>query len=173
MQIEHIGDSIGYDVSRTSVPDRPGCLTVWPLKPDGTEMIWGLTPATTRKRLAQGYVKVSCGKGEKNPTLYYLTSGQLEEIERGELVVTGRDKNDVAEVQFRRGKATFPSTQWDNDSHQSKSGGTAMLAALIPGRRFPFPKSLYAVEDALWLFIANRRNAVVLDFWLMTDFCEG
>lgn len=128
-------------------------------------MIWGLTPATVRKRLTQGYVKVVGGKGRKNPTLYYLTSGQLAEIECGELVVTGRDKKGAAEVEFRRGKATFPSTQWDNDSHQSKTGGTAMLAALIPGRRFPFPKSLYAVEDALRLFVANNQNAVVLDFF--------
>jgi adenine-specific DNA-methyltransferase len=165
MQIEDVGNSIGYDVPRTSVPDRPGCLTVWPLKPDGTEMIWGLTPATTRKRLANGYVKVAVGKGTKYPTLYYLTSGQVAEIERGELVVTGRDKYGVAEVEFRRGKATFPSTQWDYDGHQSKTGGTALLAALIPNRRFPFPKSLYAVEDALRFFVAAKRNAVVLDFF--------
>ncbi len=165
MQIEQIGDSIGYDVSRSSVPNRPGCITVWPLKPDGTEMIWGLTPSTARKRLAEGYLKVALGKGAKNPTLYYLTSGQVAEIERGELVITGRDRYGVAEVEFCRGKATFPTTQWDHDSHQSKTGGTAMLAALIPARRFPFPKSLYAVEDALRLFVADNQNAIVLDFF--------
>lgn len=165
MQVALIGDSIGYDVPRASVADRPGCITVWPLKPDGTEMIWGLTPGTARKRLAEGYLKVVTAKGGKNPTLYYLTSGQVAEIERGELVVTGRDEHGVAEVEFRRGKATFPSTQWDYDSHQSKTGGTAMLAALIPGRRFPFPKSLYAVEDALKLFVSEKKSAVVLDFF--------
>jgi adenine-specific DNA-methyltransferase len=165
MQVALIGDSIGYDVPRASVAARPGCITVWPLKPDGTEMIWGLTPATARKRLAEGYLKVVTAKGGKNPTLYYLTSGQVAEIERGELMVTGRDEHGVAEVEFRRGKATFPSTQWDYDSHQSKTGGTAMLAALIPGRRFPFPKSLYAVEDALKLFVSEKKSAVVLDFF--------
>ena len=165
MRIDSVGDSIGYDVSRESVPDRPGCLTLWPLKPNGTEMIWGLTPATTRKRLAQGFVKVSHSKGGKNPTLYYLTSGQLAEIDRGELIITGRDMNGVAQVEFRRGKATYPSTQWDNDSHQSKSGGAAMLAELIPGRRFPFPKSLFAVEDALRFFVLDKPAAVILDFF--------
>ena len=165
MQIEHVGDSIDYNVPRTSVPDRPGCLTVWPLKPDGTEMIWGLTPATTRRRLAEGYVKVVTSKGGKNPTMYYLTSGQVEEIQRGELVVIGRDQHGVAEVEFHRGKATLPSTQWDHDGHQSKTGGTALLASLIPGRRFPFPKSLYAVEDALRLFLLNKPDAVTLDFF--------
>jgi len=44
------------------VANKPGCQTVWPLKPDGTEMIWGLTPATLKKRLAEGFVKVLPGK---------------------------------------------------------------------------------------------------------------
>ena len=65
-----------------------------------------------------------------------------------------------------RGKANFPSTQWDHGQPtQSKTGGTALLAALIPNRRFPFPKSLYAVEDALRFFIANKSDAIVLDFF--------
>jgi adenine-specific DNA-methyltransferase len=36
---------------------------------------------------------------------------------------------------------------------------------LIPGRRFPFPKSLYAVEDALRFFVANKPDALILDFF--------
>ena len=40
-----------------------------------------------------------------------------------------------------------------------------MLSALLPARYFPFPKSLYAVEDALRFFVANRPNATVLDFF--------
>jgi adenine-specific DNA-methyltransferase len=30
---------------------------------------------------------------------------------------------------------------------------------------FPFPKSLYAVEDALRFFVANKPNALILDFF--------
>lgn len=40
-----------------------------------------------------------------------------------------------------------------------------MLTALLPGRRFPFPKSLYAVEDALRFIVTNNDQAVVLDFF--------
>ncbi|MEI2807429.1 MAG: DNA methyltransferase [Albidovulum sp.] len=35
----------------------------------------------------------------------------------------------------------------------------------MPDRKFPFPKSLYAVEDALRFFVNDKRNAVVLDFF--------
>ena len=40
-----------------------------------------------------------------------------------------------------------------------------MIKQLLPGRKFPFPKSLYAVEDALRFFVQNRPEAVVLDFF--------
>jgi adenine-specific DNA-methyltransferase len=36
---------------------------------------------------------------------------------------------------------------------------------MMPGRKFPFPKSLYAVEDALRFFVANKPAAMILDFF--------
>ena len=50
-------------------------------------------------------------------------------------------------------------------SHNGEKGGTRILSKLIPGRRFPYPKSLYAVEDVLRFFLADTSNAVVLDFF--------
>jgi adenine-specific DNA-methyltransferase len=50
-------------------------------------------------------------------------------------------------------------------SHDAGSHGTNIIRTLLPGRRFPFPKSLYAVEDALRFFVANKPNAVILDFF--------
>jgi len=35
----------------------------------------------------------------------------------------------------------------------------------MPDRRFPYPKSLYAVEDALRLAVGQKPNAVILDFF--------
>ena len=42
---------------------------------------------------------------------------------------------------------------------------TNLLSKLIPGRRFPYPKSLYAVEDALRFVIGERTDAVIVDFF--------
>ncbi len=44
-------------------------------------------------------------------------------------------------------------------------GGTGILKLLLPDRRFPFPKSLYAVEDTLRFFIKDKPSAVVVDFF--------
>jgi adenine-specific DNA-methyltransferase len=40
-----------------------------------------------------------------------------------------------------------------------------MLTALIGERRFPYPKSLYAVEDCLRFFLVNKESAVIVDFF--------
>ena len=40
-----------------------------------------------------------------------------------------------------------------------------LLSKLIHGRRFPYPKSLYAVEDVLRFFLTDTPDAVVLDFF--------
>ncbi|MDQ4144312.1 MAG: site-specific DNA-methyltransferase, partial [Actinomycetota bacterium] len=50
-------------------------------------------------------------------------------------------------------------------SHDATQYGSRLLASFLPGRKFPFPKSLYAVEDALRFFIASKPEAVVVDFF--------
>jgi adenine-specific DNA-methyltransferase len=53
----------------------------------------------------------------------------------------------------------------ESRSHNAEQGGTNLQKLLIPGRKFPFPKSLYAVEDALRFFLMKKLEAVVLDFF--------
>lgn len=164
-RIEDIGDPIPPHVSRDTVQKRPGCITLWPLRPDGTEMNWGLTRETVKGRLDDGFVKVVPGRTGKSPTLYYLTRGQVADVKAGRLQVTGRDSDGSVIVAFQEGKSSLPTTQWDRDSHNAQSHGTGILTALIPGRKFPFPKSLYAVEDCLRLAVGGKPSAVVLDFF--------
>lgn len=56
-------------------------------------------------------------------------------------------------------------TVWNMASHNAAEGGTNLLKKLLLDRRFPFPKSLYAVEDALRFFISDKPKATVLDFF--------
>lgn len=163
--IDHVGPSLPFDVKRTTVEDRPGCVTLFPLKPDGTEMVWGLTPATLKERLSKGYVKVTRPRGNGLPTLYYLTSGQIDDIADGKIAVTGKDVDGSVIVEYATEREAIPTTMWLRESHNAQAYGTGILSALLPGRRFPFPKSLYAVEDVLKLFIREKKEAVVLDFF--------
>ncbi|ECH9476828.1 site-specific DNA-methyltransferase, partial [Salmonella enterica subsp. enterica] len=58
-----------------------------------------------------------------------------------------------------------PGTLWKVPSHDATRYGTQLIPKLLPTRKFPFPKSLYAVEDALRFYLKGRRDAVVLDFF--------
>ncbi len=167
-RISEVGDSIPLGVDRATVQSKPGCVTLWPLKPNGTEMIWGLTPASLRSRLSQGYVKVSRNRGSEEDqfSISYLTSGKVEAIASGKMRVTGHSSDGSVIVEQVDGlKRVMPTTQWHRDSHSAQTFGTKLISQMIPGRRFPFPKSLYAVEDCLRYFVKNKPNAIILDFF--------
>ena len=54
---------------------------------------------------------------------------------------------------------------WNRASHSAGDHGATLLNKFMPDRRFPFPKALYAVEDALRFFVKERPNAVIVDFF--------
>jgi len=58
-----------------------------------------------------------------------------------------------------------PTDIWRITSHDAGNSGSRLIDRLLGGRKFPFPKSLYAVEDALRFFVSDKPNAVVLDFF--------
>lgn len=166
--IHSIGDAITLDVDRNLVPTPEGTVALWPLKPDGTEMLWGLTPDVLRRNWADGYVRVDNWKpAKKTGSVKYLQTGVIAKIKSGEITVTGRADNGsvIGHVSVGANTGTSPKRVWNMKSHNAETGGTNMVSALIPNRRFPFPKSLYAVEDALRFVVAHKPEAVVLDFF--------
>lgn len=59
----------------------------------------------------------------------------------------------------------MPPTQWKIASHNASENGTALLTSVIGEKRFPFPKSVYAVQDCLRFFNANKPNSIIVDFF--------
>ncbi|PTE20216.1 site-specific DNA-methyltransferase, partial [Cereibacter changlensis JA139] len=98
--------------------------------------------------------------------IYYLSFNQLAAIEEGRLQIVGKAEDGSLELKFAAGsRSAAPRTIWNMTSHDAGSHGTSLLRAMMPDRRFPFPKSLYAVEDALRFFIKEKPDAIVLDFF--------
>jgi adenine-specific DNA-methyltransferase len=165
-RIEEIGKELDLSENRNETKDIPGCTKVFPVKPDGTEMVWGVTKPTLEKKLRKGYVKVTRGAKARNDfTIYYLTSGQEKDILDGKILVVGNEEDGSVKLAYETGKHSLPTTQWSRDSHNAQTNGSNLLKALLPDRSFPFPKSLYAVEDALRIVIGNNKEATVLDFF--------
>jgi adenine-specific DNA-methyltransferase len=163
-KIVDIGVSLAADADRSSVPDRPGLLTVWPLNARGEESRWQMTPDSLRSLAAQGFVRTS-RQSKGGVTLDYLSSGQRQQISDDQLTVLGRDSNGALIVEHPGTRLQDAKTVWNMPSHDSTAFGSRLLSTLMPGRKFPFPKSLYAVEDTLRFFVGDKPNAVVVDFF--------
>lgn len=168
LKIETIGDPLPPNVPRTNVPAVPGCTAVFPIREeDGMEMNWGLIGSSLKKALDAGFVRVSRNKSsELQPYVFsYLTAPNIKKIEGGKLVKSGKRDDGSWIVIDPAGKSGRPTTTWREASHEAGAYGTSLLRALLPGRKFPFPKSLYAVEDTLRLLVEDKPEAVVLDFF--------
>jgi adenine-specific DNA-methyltransferase len=166
--LHSVGVALDDEVDRHSVKIPKGTVALWPLDSRKRETLWGLTPDQLRANWAKGYARVYNWKpAEKKGTVQYLTTGTIEKIESGQIVVTGYAEDghvqghviDDAETTVR------PKRVWHMKSHNAETGGTNLLAKLLPGRRFDFSKSLYAVEDTIRFAVGNKRDALVLDFF--------
>ena len=153
----------GSDYREVDAPD--GCVALWPIRSDGTEGRWQNSATTLRELMKKGYVRLGRWRGE-NTSITYVYRGQQKKVEDGSFPMLGRRQDGSIIVDDEAYQPTFiPGTQWRIPSHNAEQGGTNLQKLFIPGRKFPFPKSLYAVEDALRFFVLDNANATVLDFF--------
>lgn len=164
------GDSKPLDATRSEWTVPADATAVWPLKSDGSDGNWRASPSYLRKLLDQGHIR--CGEYRENEargTIWYLGKSAIAKIQSGQILVVGRDEHGAVIVKpnqnAEKGRTTTAKTVWNRPSHHAGWHGSALVRALLPGRAFPFPKSLYVVEDALRIATANKPNAIVLDFF--------
>lgn len=166
--IAKVGETIPLGVDRGTAPDLPGLVTVWPIRAGrDEEATWQKSPASLRKLVADGYARVGAHDTKKNRwSILYLGPSQIRRIESGELSVTGRREDGSLEVDFgERGVRRSPKTVWNRGSHKAGEYGSMLVRKLTGDRKFPFPKSLYSVEDALRIAVSDNKNAIILDFF--------
>lgn len=165
-RIVEIGDPIGVGVSREDTVPPSGTIAVWPIRQDGSEGRWGFKPETARTALERGFLRLGTPNAEATP-IYYLAKGEQQKIRSGIYEVVGRRPDGSVETSLA-GEAphrTVPGSQWRLAAHDATQYGSRLLRNLMPDRKFPYPKSLYAVEDLLRFFVATKSDATVLDFF--------
>ena len=162
-RIVRVGDPIPLETSREEIKASSNEITVWPIRSDGSEGNWQISPQALVNSLKKGYVRVGRPRGDKT-SISYLKSGEQAKIETGVFPVTGR-REDGSVISDHSLQEFIPGTAWKVSAHDSSRHGSNLLRVMMPDRKFPFPKSLYAVEDALRFFISDKPNAIVLDFF--------
>lgn len=165
--IEKVGKSLPMGVSVEEIESLDGCETVFPIRDDGTEMMWGISEELFRSYREKGYVRATKHTPDKPQkfVIQYLMKGTIKEIETGAIAVEGINEQGFITGKYETVKKVLPETQWSYDSHDARDFGTYINQALMPDRTFPYPKSIYAVEDCLRLFVENKPNALIVDFF--------
>ncbi|AOD24744.1 DNA methyltransferase (plasmid) [Rhodococcus sp. p52] len=165
-RIISVGDPLPLQFDRREFPVPAGLEAVWPLREDGTEARWRTGVSIARRNAEAGYLRVGPMNEKKGlrPVLF-INEGGVKAIESGEIEVLGRGESGEVLLGSAKREAVQPKTVWNSPAHDPGWHGSRMLASFLPGIRFPYPKSLYAVEDSLSIYVADKPEAVILDFF--------
>lgn len=163
--IVSIGSALPSHANPGDEPPVLGTTAVYPLKEDGTQGRYECSPQTAKDLLRKGLLRVKEHRGQIG--IQYLRQSEISRLERGELVSNGINEFGFMDIEWSDTSAPVlkPKTAWSMPSHDADQAGTRVNRLLMPDRKFPFAKSLYAVEDSLRFFVANKRDALILDFF--------
>lgn len=162
--IHSIGDVVPHGVDRHTVSVPAGCIALWPLSKEGHERLWSLQQKQAEANWKKGYLKVNWKSKQGTGTVYYLPEGTIADIETGKATTLGHNEDGSINAIYYVTGTTPPKRVWNMTTHNAETYGTNILNDII-GKRFDYPKSLYAVHDVLRFFVANKPNALILDFF--------
>ena len=160
------GPIIDINQNRNNYFPPNGCVAMWPIAQNGEELTWNLKPETLMEKWNNHFLSFGIFDGNGRVG-YYLSSGQESCFYKGLYDIVGTDSDGayVLELKDEANNEVRPLTIWNKKSHSASEYGTTLINKIIGSGRFSFPKSLYAVHDAIRFFVANNPNALILDFF--------
>jgi len=167
-RVVRIGEPVGKGNPQIDPELGESEVAVWPIRQDGATATWGAIVPTAREILANGYLRVGGYDARiQRWSLHFVREGDRKRVSDGIIRVVGTQADGSKQLEYAdlSKRESYPKTVWNRVSHDATSHGTRVLKELCPGRRFPYPKSLYAVEDSLRFFIANKPEAIIVDFF--------
>lgn len=157
------GEPLPFSVDRNTIQAPDGCVAIWPIRQNGTDGVWQHGRDSLLEIQKKGYVRLG-GFSDRGMAVYYLAKGEIEKVESGIYEIEGyrEDGSVISNSECRR---VLAGTQWKIISHDATRFGTQLIKQILNDKRFSFPKSLYAVHDAINFFVANKPNAIIVDFF--------
>lgn len=160
------GKVVPAGVDRSTVEAPEGTIALFPIHDDGVEGRWQYSRDKFLEIQRKGYVRISTQTTNgKEATLRYISEGWQKKVESGQIAVLGRAEDGSVIIDDSDYEKEFiPGNQWWIPAHDATEFGSKLLANFV-GKRFSFPKSLYAVHDVIRFFVANKPNALIVDFF--------
>ena len=161
--IDSIGDTyLQPNIDDVSKPE--GTIVVWPIGRDGELRRWQVSPSTAQELKCEGFLRLGKWNGE-NTAIQYLADTNRQNINDGLIPIRGRRYDGSIIVDEKYIPSFTPGSLWKIPTHDATRFGSQLLFKVIGEKRFEFPKSLYAVHDAIRFFVANKPNALIVDFF--------
>ena len=164
-----VGEPLKPDEDRNSVICPDGTIAMFPVSSSGQELQWRLYPPSFMKYLEKGYIRF--GKRSKDATrsVSYLQDGMIKKIENGQIIIKGKNPEGDLELEYVDSVGTKkPATIWNMVSHSASEHGSTFIKNILPGRKFTYPKSLYAVHDTIRFITKEKKDALIVDFFAGT-----
>ncbi len=145
-----------------------GLVPVWPVRTDGSLGNWGVGPTTLKHLIKKGYVALG-GYDSKRRTygISYLSKKLQNQIVGGAINIVKHDEiRNVVDVRYSGIAERQIKSVWHRTTHDAGAYGSDLLKDILGGARaFSFPKSIYAVRDAISAIVRNNPDALILDFF--------
>lgn len=166
-RISHAGEPLPFE-QEPNFDAIDGLTPIWPVRRDLRQGRWSVGATTMNSLIESGFASV--GRFDKKRRTWgvsYLSQQVRDELNQGLLEIRSYDEQTgVADVVYVDAASRRLRTVWHRSSHDAGAHGTDLIGAfLAAGRSFPFPKSLYAVEDAIRPLVVSKPHAIILDFF--------
>jgi adenine-specific DNA-methyltransferase len=162
------GDYLPLDQNPDLDAKVDGYAAAWPIRMDGSFGNWGVGPESLRSLIKKGYVSLG-GFDESRRTwgVSYLSRKLQLQVEGGAIRIVQFDKvRNVVSVEYAEERERQIKTVWHRSAHDAGAYGADILKSVLgEGRKFSFPKSLYATRDAVAAVVRDRPSALVVDFF--------
>lgn len=159
------GEPLPLEDCRNGILPPEGAKAIWPIHLDGTEGCWRIGKDTLIDLYNNHVVRLG-GFTPRGMAINYLKKGEYAKVLNGTYKINGIKEDNSYDLDDSDYNPTFiPATQWVISTHDASRHGSGMLLRFFHDKRFSFPKSLYAVHDTIRFFVANKPNALILDFF--------
>ena len=161
-----VGEPLAPTDDKQDVICPENTIALFPVSGTGQELQWRLYPPSFMSYLEKGYIKFGRRAADGKRSISYLQDGMIRKIENGQIIVTGREPEGALILEYADSMGTKkPTTIWNMVSHSASEHGSTFIKDILAGRKFPYPKSVYAVHDSIRFMTANKPNALIIDFF--------
>ncbi len=163
-RIEKIGDPIPTGQHKSK--DIENLVQVLPIRTNGNEGCWQVSTTELKNRICQGRIRLG-RESSYGYVINYLPDGAFAELHTDGWNIDGYDEDGsiIARRTENSEDLRIAPTQWKIASHNASENGSSFIAKILNDDRFSYPKSLYSVHDAIRFFVANKPNALIVDFF--------